>query len=115
MWRYSVANIDFMILPAGEGKTRWLVSKAFDEVNMGSNVYLLAHNSKEYDKFLTYYRSEYRSRCPVRQAKSLTDIPYDAVVLIDDVEKQRKHLNFNLEDIKNICKKIFATVEGKRQ
>ena len=34
-----IENIKFKILPAGEGKTRWLVEKAFESANEGKEIF----------------------------------------------------------------------------
>ena len=101
-----------MIRPAGEGKTRWLVGRAFEESQAGNRVVLLSNNPAEYEKFMLYYRTEYSSRCPVEYISSTTDIPYDAVVLVDDLHEKTKKSLFDLDKIKTMCKKIFATAKG---
>lgn len=110
-----VDRIDLLILPAGEGKTRWLVGRAFEEAGHGNNVVFLSRSAAEYDKFLTYYRSEYGAGCPVRHVDDMVDIPYGSVVLIDDYHKKEKKTLFNLDALKEKCQKIIATMEGKRK
>lgn len=107
-----MADINYKVLPVGEGKTRWLVSKAFEEAQMGHHVVLLSHRPSEYEKFLAYYRSEYGAGCPVQYANDMAVIPFDAVVLIDDCDKKKKHQLFDLEFLKEKCKKIFATMSN---
>jgi hypothetical protein len=104
-----IDNIDFKVLPAGEGKTRWLVGRAYEESQFGHHVVFLSHSPSEYERFLTYYRTEYGAGCPVRYAHDIENIPLDSVVLIDNLDKKVHHSLFDLDVLKEKCLKILAT------
>lgn len=107
-----MVDIKFKVLPAGEGKTRWLVEKAFDECSKGNDVYLLTNNEEEYQKFMLRYRTEYSMYCPVKML-SHSDELKDGVVLIDNfVEKFEKGI-LNVSVIQLVANDIFATISGR--
>lgn len=108
-----VENIYFKVLPAGEGKTRWLVEKAFNEINSGNPVVLVTKDDEEFDKFVMYYRTLFAMYCPVRHVKGIEEIPDNAIVLIDNFMFKLEKNVFDINAVKSKGAAIFATVEGK--
>ena len=105
-----IDNIIFKILPAGEGKTRWLVSKAFDAANEGKEVYALTNDYKEFEKLVLKYRNEFAMFCPIKMAENINEIPQGSIVLIDNLIK--RHMDIDFEALKNIASKIYVTITG---
>lgn len=110
---FMVENIYFKVLPAGEGKTRWLVEKAFKEINNGKKVVFLSKNSTEFEKFSMYYRTLFAMYCPVIHASTSENVPEESIVLIDELAIKLTKENINLNLLKAKCSAIFVTVEGK--
>ena len=108
-----VENIYFKVLPAGEGKTRWLVEKAFKEVNNGKKVVFLSEDTTEFEKFVRYYRTLFAMYCPVVHATTPQDVPAESVVLIDELVIKLVEEKIDINILKEKCSNIFITVEGK--
>ena len=108
-----VENIFFKVLPAGEGKTRWLVEKAFKEVSNGNRVVFLSSDYAEYEKFVLYYRTLFAMYCPVAHVEDTAAVLNDSVVLVDNLIKKMHDKAINLAELKEKSKAIFVTVEGK--
>ena len=108
-----VENMYFKVLPAGEGKTRWLVEKAFNEINKGNTVVLLSKDDEEFDKFTMYYRTLFAMYCPVKLAKDIETIPNNAIVLIDNFMFKLEKNVFDVKAVKSKGAAIFATIEVK--
>lgn len=106
-----VENIKFKILPAGEGKTRWLVERAFEAANKGKEVFFVTRSYREYEKFVMYYRSQFAIFCPVKMAESIDEITSNAVILIDDII-DKGYMNLNYKELKECAGEIFATITG---
>jgi hypothetical protein len=107
-----MVDIKFKVLPAGEGKTRWLVNQAFNECSKGNSVYLLTDNDEEYQKFMLRYRTEYSMYCPVKMVANSDEIK-DGVILIDNfVEKIEKGI-LNVSTIQSVASDVFATISGR--
>ncbi len=106
-----MVDIKFKILPAGEGKTRWLVGKAFAECNNGNEVYLLTNNDEEYQKFMLRYRTEYSMYCPVKMLLHSNEFKAGIVLIDNLIEKMEKDI-LNVQDLSD-AKNIFATLNGK--
>ena len=99
--------------PAGEGKTRWLVEKAFKEVNNGKKVVFLSEDTTEFEKFARYYRTLFAMYCPVVHATTPQDVPAESVVLIDELVIKLVEEKIDISILKEKCSNIFVTVEGK--
>lgn len=106
-----VENIKFKILPAGEGKTRWLVERAFEAANEGKEIFFVTRSYREYEKFVMYYRSQFAMFCPVKMAESIDEITSNAVILIDDIV-DKGYMNLNYKELKEGAGEIFATITG---
>jgi hypothetical protein len=107
-----VENIVFKVLPAGEGKTRWLVEQAFNAINNGNKVVFLTTNTTEFEKFVMYYRTLFATYCPVLHITKPEDVPQESVVLIDELVVKLSQEQLDLTILKEKCKSIFVTVEG---
>ena len=107
-----MVDIKFKVLPAGEGKTRWLVTQAFNECSKGNSVYLLTDNDEEYQKFMLRYRTEYSMYCPVKMLSSMNEFS-GGVILIDNfVEKIEKGI-LNVSAVQSVATDVFATISGR--
>ena len=106
-----IENIKFKILPTGEGKTRWLVGKAFESANEGKEIFFVTRSYREFEKFVMYYRSQFAMFCPVKMAESVSEITKDAVVLIDDIV-DKGYMDINYTELKQCAGEVFATITG---
>lgn len=108
-------NTEFIwkIAPRGEGKTKWLVERAHEEVQEGNRVFLLTHDASRFTKFVEHYYENTHEICRVQLALSLSDLEADSVVLVDNLLKQ----NITASDIgrlEGFFKKVYITAMGKQ-
>jgi hypothetical protein len=106
-------DIKFKVLPAGEGKTRWLVEKAFDECSKGNSVFLLTNDNDEFQKFMIRYRTSFSMYCPVKMLETTSPVPNNAIVLIDNFTEKVSSGLIYMSTIQTSAKEVFATLTGK--
>lgn len=108
-------EITYKVALPGEGKTRWLVRKAIEEIQNGEQVVLLAKNqeqlNKQYQNFAELFYSESNQICNVTLVTHLSDVPVGSVVLIDNLLDLGKHLD-GVKELTGVVKKLYITVEG---
>lgn len=107
-----MAKLIFKIASPGEGKTAWLVDKAFFEVGQGKKVFLLTSpDSPEYHKFISRYHINYTQSCPIEPVDSIRHIKPGSVVLIDDIFKF-VNATSAINRLNTICDKVYITING---
>lgn len=101
----------FKVLLPGEGKTKWLIEKAFQLQQQGdNNIYYYSNNEHKYIKFCNKYLQTYDKVCPVMYANNSSMVSTDASVLIDDMMELD-----SLEDIRTLrdTSHMYITIGGE--
>lgn len=105
----------YKVASRGEGKTKWLLNQAKNELDGGETV-ILFNNEKnrgvEYRSFVEKYFVTFHEVCKVNSACHIHSIPHDAVVLIDNLLMLDMHMNV-INYLNGQCKKVYITLDGK--
>ena len=104
----------YKVAPQGEGKTRWLVEQAKNEIDSGELVVLLTNESNsgvQYKKFIENYFVHHHEVCKVNNLSHLSEIPTNSIVLIDDLFKLVEFRIGGFEVLNN-CKRVYITLNG---
>ncbi len=107
-----MASLIYKPANRGEGKTSWLLDKAFYEHDLGKRCYLLCRPDEiEYRQFCNKYLALYSQICPVMPLELYEELDNDCVLFIDNA--------FSHSDIQRVleacyprCAKIYITLEG---
>lgn len=83
-----MSKIIYKVAPPGEGKTKWLVNKAYEELAAGKRCLYVStdDSSHDYEHFCKMYLYEFLQICPV-MPYSIDSLDSDCVILIDDAMK----------------------------
>lgn len=107
-----MANKVYKIAPPGEGKTKWLVQKAFESTISNKRCYYVvtSTNDREFEKFCELYRSLFNHVCPVTVLSDETTIDENCVILID--EGMRRKSIGTIMSLTESANTIYMTLEG---
>ena len=115
------SNAIYKVAPRGEGKTKWLIHNAYDEIHsldddpnsIQTYVYLIVKDANEAQHFSEMYFSLYNEVCKVNfvVGSNLISVPYGSIILIDNLLLH----TMNTRDLHLLiarCKKAYITIEG---
>ena len=105
----------YKVAPRGEGKTKWLLNQAKNELDAGEKVVLLtneANRGLEYKIFAEKYFGTFHEVCKVDTVNHIHQIPHDGIVLIDNLFMLDMHMNA-VTYLIGQCKRVYITLDGK--
>ena len=105
----------YKVAPRGEGKTKWLLNQAKNELDAGEKVVLLANEANkglEYKIFAEKYFGTFHEVCKVDTVNHIHQIPHDGIVLIDSLFMLDMHMNA-VTYLIGQCKRVYITLDGK--
>lgn len=105
-------NIIYKVAQRGEGKTKWLVEQAKNELDSGELVLYLSPYSRNYTLFLNYYTSVFKEVCKIEHIKDINNVPEGSVVLVDELIDLHEHM-LSIKSMLHRVKYAYVTIDGR--